>query len=197
MRYDLSVSPVIEPVSEADLVAHCQLGELPDDQLGRARVMLTAARQWVENYLHRQLITATWKLYLDGFPAEIAIRDKLPVATISSVAYTDDDGDAQTLSSALYQTDLVSENRPARIMPAYGQTWPATRGDTYNVVTVTFTAGYGATRESVPLGIRHAILMLAADWYNNREDTIVGVPSSKLTTGINYCLQPFEWGAYY
>jgi len=196
MRYDLSVAPVIEPVSEADLVAHCQLGELPDDQLGRARVMLTSARQWVENYLRRQLVTATWKAYLDGFPAEIQINDKLPIATISSIAYVDDDGDSQTLSSSLYQSDLVSEGKPARIMPAYGQTWPAVRSGVYNAVTVTFTAGYGATRESVPLGIRHAILMLAADWYNNREDVVVGAISGRIATGVEFCLQPFEWGFY-
>jgi len=196
MRFELSTAPAIEPCTTADLVAHCQLGELPDDQVGKARAILSAARQWVENALHRQLITATWDLHLDTLPAEIEINDKLPISAISSITYTDSDGDAQTLSSSLYQSDTASSNRPARIMPAYGQSWPALRSGIYNAATVTFTAGYGATRESVPLGIRHAILMLAADWYENREDVVIGTISGRIETGVGYCLQPFDWGFY-
>ncbi len=195
MRFDLSSAPAIEPCTEADLVSHCQLGELPDDQLARARVMLAAARQWVENRLHRQLITATWYGYLDEFPETIYIQDKLPIATITSVTYYDSSDTLATLSASLYQTDLVSENKPARISPISGQSWPSTY-DRYNAVKVTFTAGYGATRESVPLGIRHAILMVAADWYANREETVIGTISSKITNGVEMCLQPFDWGWY-
>jgi uncharacterized phiE125 gp8 family phage protein len=195
MRFDLSSAPAIEPCTEADLVSHCQLGELPDDQLARARVMLAAARQWVENRLHRQLITATWKMYLDSFPVEIQIPDKLPVATITTIKYYDTANVFQTAAASLYDTDLASDNRPPRICPVSGQSWPLTY-DRYNAVEVTFTAGYGATRESVPLGIRHAILILAADWWNNREDVLIGAPSSRIETGVEMCLQPFDWGFY-
>ena len=196
MRYQLSVEPTIEPVTDADLVAHSQLGELPDDQVGTARAILVAARQWVENRLNRQLITATWKLHLDDFPDEILIADKLPIATIASVQYYDSDKTQQTLAATVYQSELTSRNRPARIKLAYGQSWPTLYPDLYNVVTVTFTAGYGATRESVPLGIRHAILLLAGAWWENRENEVVGTITSPLKTGVELCLQPFEWGAY-
>jgi len=195
MRFTLSSGPAIEPVTEADLVSHCQIGELPDDQIGRARVMLSAARQWVENRLKRQLITATWIGYLDTFPDVLEIADKLPIKTISSIIYRDSSDVEQTLSSSLYQTDLVSENCPPRIEPISGQSWPSTY-DRYNAVKVTFTAGYGATRESIPLGIRHAILMVAADWWANREETVIGTISSKIANGVEMVLQPFDWGWY-
>jgi uncharacterized phiE125 gp8 family phage protein len=195
MRFQLSSGPAIEPVTEADLVSHCQIGELPDDQVGRARVMLSAARQWVENRIHRQLITATWVGYLDTFESVVQIEDKLPIKTISSITYYDSTDTLQTLSSSLYQTDLVSENCPPRIEPISGQSWPSTY-DRYNAVTITFTAGYGSTRESVPLGIRHAILMVAADWWANREETVIGTINSKLANGVEMVLQPFDWGWY-
>lgn len=195
MRFDLYSGPAIEPVTEADLVTHCQIGELPDDQIGRARVMLAAARQWVENRLKRQLITATWIGYLDEFPETIYIADKLPVATISSVQYYDTDNVLQTVTATDYQTDLVSENTPARISPVSGESWPLTY-DKYNAVKITFTAGYGSTRESVPLGIRHAILMVAADWFANREETVIGTINSKIANGVEMVLQPFDWGWY-
>jgi uncharacterized phiE125 gp8 family phage protein len=195
MRFAISSGPAIEPVTEADLVSHCQIGELPDDQIGRARVMLATARQWVENRLHRQLITATWIGYLDTFQSVVEIEDKLPIKTISSIQYYDSTDTLQTLSSSLYQTDLVSENTPPRIEPVSGQSWPSTY-DRYNAVRITFTAGYGATRESVPLGIRHAILMVAADWWANREETVIGTINSKIANGVEMVLQPFDWGWY-
>jgi len=196
MRFELSSGPAIEPCTEADLVSHCQLGELPDDQLARARVILAAARQWVENRLQRQLITATWKLYLDSFAEEILrIKSKLPVSSVSTIKYYDTNDEQQTVSSALYQVDATSENQSVRIRPVSGQSWPSTY-DRYNAVEITFVAGYGATRESVPLGIRHAILILAADWWTNREDVIIGTINSRIETGVEMCLQPFDWGFY-
>ena len=195
MRFDLSSGPAIEPCTEADLAGHMRRGEFPPDEIATARRNLAAARQWVENYLHRQIITATWKLYLDEFPGDdvIQIHDKLPVATIATIKYYDTDNVLQTATASTYDTDLASENRPPRIRPAYGQYWPSTY-NRYNAVEITFTAGYGTTRESVPLGIRHAILILAADWWTNREDVVIGTISSRIETGVEMCLQPFDWG---
>ena len=195
MRFQQTVAPTIEPVTETELISHSQLGELPDDQLLAARSMIVAARQWVENRLHRQLITATWIAHLDTFESVIQIRNKLPIKTISSITYYDSQDTLQTLSSSLYQTDLISENCPPRIEPVSGQSWPSTY-DRMNAVRITFTAGYGATAESVPLGIRHAILMLACTWFENRENEVIGTITANVNTGVEMCLQAFDWGAY-
>jgi len=195
MKFELTTGPTLEPVSIGDLVGHLQIGELPDDQQIRATAMLTAARQWVENRLHRQLITSTWTAYLGAFPEVIEIKDKLPVSAVASVKYYDDDNSLQTLSSSNYETDIVSENSVPRIRPAFGYSWPLTYSR-YNAVQVALTCGYGATRESVPMGIRHAILIIAADLYENREDTVIGQSVNSVPIGVEYCLQPFDWGFY-
>lgn len=195
MRFQLSAAPTLEPVTEAELISHSQLGELPDDQLMAARAMIVAARQWVENRLSRQLVTATWIAHLDTFHEVIEIRNKLPIKTISSIKYYDSTDVQQTLSSSLYQADLISENCPPRIESISGQSWPLTY-DRMNAVAITFTAGYGATAESVPLGIRHAILMLAGTWFEHRENEVIGTITSKVQTGVEMCLQPFDWGQY-
>jgi len=194
MRFEESVAPTVEPIVVDDVEHHSQIGTIPDDQVRTVSQMITSAREWVENRIHRQLCTATWKLYLESFPDEILIQDKLPIASITSVGYTDSNGDAQTVDSGDYQTDFASPNRPARIKPVYGGVWPTTRDD-YHPVTITFTAGYGAAAD-VPAGIKHAILLLVADWYEHREDIIVGTISSRIETGVEMCLQPFDWGAY-
>jgi uncharacterized phiE125 gp8 family phage protein len=193
----LSIGPTIEPVTEAELVGHLQYGEggIPDDQLGTARVLLSAARQWVENRLQRQLITATWIAYLERFEPSFQIAAKLPIIAVSSIQYYDVANTLQTVAASVYQVDAISPNRPARICTVSGQSWPLTY-DRMNAVQVTFTAGYGATREHVPLGIRHAILMVAADWWVNREETVIGTINSKIANGVDMVLQPFEWGFY-
>ena len=114
---------------------------------------------------------------------------------MTSIAYTDSAGDAQTLAAANYQTSLSTNDGPARIKSAYGLTWPATRGDTYGAVVVTFVAGY-ADATAVPLTIKHATAFLVAHWFRQRESVIVGTISSELPEGLEMLLAVEDWGAY-
>jgi uncharacterized phiE125 gp8 family phage protein len=173
------------------------MGEIATDQKARVAAYITGARQLLERRLLRQFCTATWKLYLDEFPAEIRITDKLPVKSITHIKYTDENGTLTTLTPAAtyYQADLSSEQRPARIMPAYGQTWPSVRADTYNAVEIQFTAGYGAA-SAVPQSIRNGMLLLVANWFENREQSIVGTIVTELPWGVEACITPEDWGPY-
>ena len=98
--------------------------------------LVERATEAVGKRCKREIQSATWTLILDSFPAEILV-DKVPVASITSVAYTDVDGDSQTLTAVTdYQTDLNTNDGPASIKPAYGTVWPTTRDDTYGAVVV-------------------------------------------------------------
>lgn len=113
------------------------------------------AIEYIETITGRQLITATWKLILDRFPAVIELR-KPPIQSVSEITYIDENGIEQTLSPALYQVD--TDNEPGRIVPAYGQTWPAIRCQP-QAVQVEFVAGYGLAAV-IPEGLKTAI-----KWY--------------------------------
>jgi uncharacterized phiE125 gp8 family phage protein len=52
------------------------------------------------------------------------------------------------------------------------ESWPATSGTGALDVLVNFVAGYGATAASVPVALRHAVLLQATHMYENR--TAVG-----------------------
>lgn len=119
----------------------------------------------MEQYTNRQLMPATWYLYLDTLPTEILLQ-WCPVTAVSSVKYYDSDNALQTLGTSYYDTDINSE--PARITESYGYTFPATRDKT-NAVTIEFTAGY-ADADSVPGPIKTAILLMVAHNYENRGD---------------------------
>ena len=192
-RYSLTTGPAAEPVTFREVADQVRFVDDPD----RAYVvgLITKARRFVEQRQERQLITSTWAMHLDGFPAEIAVR-KLPVLTIVSIIYADGAGDSQTLSSSLYQTDLASPDAPGRIKPAYGQSWPATRVGAYNAVTVAFTCGYGTAGSDVPETTRHAILMLVAYWHDQREPVNIGNIVNPLPYTVEALIAMEKWGAY-
>jgi len=192
MRYELSTAPTGDVVEMADILDHLRVTEESDYTYLAA--LNDRAVRWVERRTQRQLLTATWKLSLDAFPAEIQLR-KLPVASVTSVQYVDLDGDTQTLSASYYQTDYKSQDRPGRIMPAYGYSWPNTRSSIYNAVTVTFTAGYG-TASDVPETIKHAIMMLVGHWYDHRE-AVDEVEFKPVPYAVDNLLSLDEWGYYY
>jgi uncharacterized phiE125 gp8 family phage protein len=134
---------------------------------------IASVRSHVEKRLARALITQTLALKMDCFPGCDVIELPRPnLLTVSSIAYIDANGDTQTMSTDDYSVDVA--NLPGRIILGYGKSWPSTRGER-NSVTITYTAGYGSARSSVPSDIRSAMKLLISDLFENRESQIVGM----------------------
>jgi len=190
-RFKLMTAAASEPVTTAEAKAQAAVFHSADD--AAIAQFVKAARECLEGETSRQYVTATWEQYFDYFPDVIEIT-KLPVATIASVKYVDTAGTTQTLTVTTdYQVDYASPNRPCRIMPAYGQVWPATR-EQPNAVTVNFTCGYG-TGDSVPAAAKQAILMLAAHWYEHREP-VADKAQYVVPLSLQYLVNNQDWGQY-
>ena len=121
-----------------------------------------------EAYTQRSLITQTWECRLDRFPTDADGGPSIrlwhgPVQSISSVRYVDTLGATQTLSGALYTTDLGLE--PGFVLPAVDTSWPDTL-ECANAVTVTFVAGYGDAASDVPAPDSNAIVFIACFEYS-------------------------------
>jgi len=110
-------------------------------------------------------------LRADGRTGFELFLDHAPLITVDSISYIDIDGVTQTLSSALYKVDSITE--PCRVVPAYGNTWPGTRNE-INAVTVNYTCGYGAAAASVPEPIKSWIKLRVGAMYENREEFATG-----------------------
>lgn len=165
----LITAPSTTPISLATAKLHLKVDFDDDDTL--ISNLIDTATEWCQSRIGQQFITATRRLYLDGFPCREIVLPYPPAATVTSITYIDIGGTTQTWTSSLYQTDLAT--RPARIRPAWSQVWPSTRGD-LNSVIVNYTCGYGATAASVPAPIRQAMLLLIGHWYENREAINIG-----------------------
>ena len=146
----LVTAPASEPITTAVAKLHLRVDHSVDDAL--IDTLCAAAREYVETGTGRKCITQTWDLKLDAFPCNngaiwLAFP---PVTSVTSITYVDTNGTTQTLSSALYTTDLPPgvASAYARIVPAYQQTWPLTR-EVPNAVVVRYACGF-ANAAAVP-----------------------------------------------
>jgi uncharacterized phiE125 gp8 family phage protein len=153
-----TVQPEVEPVATSDLKSWLGYGGTDQDAVFDS--MIVAAREWSEQFLARQLITATWQLKMDFFDWTVIDLPRQPIQSVSSIVYVDSQGVSQTLSSSLY--DFSSDS--GRIAPVYNESWPDTR-DELEPVTITFIAGYGDEGHDVPEPIRRAILLIASSMW--------------------------------
>lgn len=166
MRLKLVTPPAVEPVSLDELKSHLRVDIADDDDYIGGLIM--AAREYIEETTRRSLTTQTWRLSLDDWPDDDEIElPRPPLQSIISFQYTDSDGITTDVDAGSYEIDTDSE--PGQIVLANNQSWPDVILKAANPVQVTYVAGYGDAGSDVPGRLRHAIKLLAAHWYENRE----------------------------
>ena len=167
-----TVAPTSEPVSLADAKEHLRIiGTSSDNDI---TAYLAAARDYVEGYTNRQLVTATYTAKLDGFPPNGCrlYLPKPPLASVTSLAYIDSEGVTQTVSTSDYE--VVRGQVGGYLVPASGTSWPtdAMMLDGGEIVTIVYVAGYGVS-SAVPPTINAAIRLIVGDLFENRESASI------------------------
>jgi uncharacterized phiE125 gp8 family phage protein len=181
--FTLITPPASEPVVLADAKTQARIDTTADDSF--IPLLITAARQWVESYLGRALITQTWQLWLDLWPAAVelwwdGVREgpvtgldeisyislpRPPLASVNAVTYYDNTDTPTTWDPGNYFVDTISA--PGRVALRLGATWPVPSRLT-NGICVEYVAGYGSDASDVPEVIKTAIRQLVSHWYEHR-----------------------------
>ena len=188
MPLQLITAPSAEPLSLEEVKLHLRV-DSPDED-SRLQGLIRVAREHVETLTGRQLMIASYVLWLDEFPSEsgsgqasleaqqlstAVIRlPRAPLQAFGTVKYLDLNNILQTMSASAYRVDTMSEPGRLTLMP--NQSWP----DTYAVtlaVQIAFSAGYSGA-SNVPEELKQAMYLLIGHWHENREATLVG-PISK------------------
>lgn len=165
--------PASDPVTLEETKDHIRVDHADEDT--RIADFIRTASQRLDGRdgaLGRCLITQTWTLSLDRFPAEIAVPLP-PCQSVGSVAYVDPAGAMQTLDPADYLVIGLQGADPARIRPSVGKAWPAFH-PVPEGIAITFTAGFGDNPEDVPEPIRTAIKMHVGHLFEHRESVMLG-----------------------
>lgn len=158
----VTVSPAAEPVSLSEVRAQTRIDGAAEDGLVAGYIL--AARQHIERITGRAFVTQTLEMTLHEFPEDREFDlPRSPAQSVTSIQYLDSDGATQTFGSSNYVLD--GGGTPARIALVGNASWPDT-ADRIGAVTVTYVAGYAG---SIPEPIRHAIMLLAAHFYEHRE----------------------------
>lgn len=161
-----------------------------DDALLTAYIR--AAAGYIERVYGLALLTQTIKQYHSEFPSgsntPLLLRIA-PLASITSIVYTDSAGVSQTWTASEYISGRLDLG--GFVVPAIGYSWPGSVATLPNAVTVTYSAGFGAKPSTLPFPITQAILYMVADMYTRREDSVVSLPKAS-----EHLLLPwYRWAA--
>ena len=181
-------APAVEPITLAEAKAHCRVDTSADDTLIQGYI--TTAREWVEDYIDRALVTQQLVMKLDTFPGEIELPRPPMIASGTATAVTityvtGEAGGTATLSASEYRVDR--DSTPGVIRTLYAGSWPSHLLD-QNSVTVSWWAGYGDAA-SVPQRVKSAILMCVHELYEKRGDGQMPAAAMRLLDSVS-------WGSY-
>lgn len=187
MALTLVTPPTIEPITLDDAKRHLRVSHSDED--GHILALITAAREWAENFTRRAFITQTWTLTLDRFPVVFCVP-KPPLQSVTAASFTYNLGGVATqVPTSVYAVD--TDSQPGRVYEAYGQSWPTPR-IIENAVSMRFVAGYGDAESDVPAPIRHAIRLMVSHFYEMREPTIVGTSIASVPMSVENLLYPYQ-----
>lgn len=148
---------------------HLRLGTgFAEDGLqdGLIEAYLRSAIAMIEGRTGKALLQRVFRWVLEDWrdPAAQALP-VAPVRSIVSVTLTDSAGGLAVLDPGTYR--LIADLHRPRLAPM-GQLLPSVPGA--GQVEVEFLAGFGSAWREVPPDLRQAVLMLAADLYERRDE---------------------------
>jgi uncharacterized phiE125 gp8 family phage protein len=179
--------PAAEPVTVADAKAHMRIDTDAEDVLIGS--LLLTSRLHIETALSLALITQSWTMTLDRWPSARQLDLPLaPLRSIDEVRVKDARGDATEVPEQNYLVDLAS--RPPRLV--WNNCAPPLPGLAAKGIEIDLTAGFGDTADTVPAPLKHAILMLAAHWYEHRDPQEIGAAGARIPDAVGDLINPFR-----
>ncbi len=178
----LKTAPASEPLSLEEAKLHLRLSTDATAEDDLVASLIVAAREHVETYTNRALITQTWYWKSHGFPCGDIIIPRPPLVSITSISYVDSNGASQTWAAGSTGYQLIKPAGPkaqyARVQPSYLIPYPQARSQP-EAVTIEYVCGYGDAT-AVPDSIKSAMRLLIGHWYENREVVNVGNITTEL-----------------
>ena len=179
-----------EPLSLADAKTFLRLGS-STTQDTTIQTMISAAREQAEILQNKDLIAKQYDLHLDlllgydaiagaaypmrfnfiyNFGIDYGIDLRYPLRSVDLFQTTDSDGNVNTLVAGR-NNDYVADLNRARVLPAFGKTWPFYTPDVTSSVLIRFTSGYSLTHpfwSNSGKRILMGMQMLITAWFEQR-----------------------------
>lgn len=179
--------PAVEPVSLAEAKAHLRVEHDADDDTITA--LIVGARIHIETQTRRALITQTWRITRDAWPASGRLRlVPVPLRELVAARIYQADGTAQEIDPDMFAVDAAS----APAVLAFGKGALPRPGRVVGGIEIDIETGYGDAPDDVPQPLRQAILVLLAHWYENRGLIAVGHEVALLPESVGALIRPYR-----
>tara|TARA_R100000655_G_scaffold62757_3_gene101234 strand:+ start:1225 stop:1806 length:582 start_codon:yes stop_codon:yes gene_type:complete len=172
-------------ITTSEAKEHLKVDTTADDTL--IGNLITAAVQSAQIFTNRFFIESQIIQYGDKWE-DISYLFKSKVNQVSSIKYYDKDNSLQTLSTDIWLADI--NHQPARIGLKPDKDFPQL-AHRINAIEVTYKVGYGVAGD-VPQGIKQAVLLTIGNWYQNREQVVVGRIATELPKSAQYLLEQYK-----
>ena len=174
--------PAALPVPTDTLADHLRLNTAaPElDETVTLERLIRAATATVERRISGALIMQSWRWRLAAWRSTLPLS---PVAAIEGIEIVDGQGAATSWTGW-----VLGHSAPQRILTRTGESRPSIPVNGH--AEITFTAGYGLGWTDVPEDLRHAVALLAAHYYENRE--AARDPLAPLPYGVGGLIAPYR-----
>lgn len=159
-----TVAPAVLPVSLAEMRDHLRVTSVDEDAYIERLIAAAVSHVDGDGDLGRAMITQTWAQWAPQSPGDVRLLMG-PFQSLAAVEYYNASGSLLAADVADFETRLYGDFVICR--PKENREWP-TADDRPDAIKISYVAGFGDTSASVPEGIRHAIMLLASHWYDNR-----------------------------
>lgn len=193
-RYEITLNNFNLAIDLDDIKSYLKIDNTVDDALITS--LIRSATLTIEKYIKRELLTKTFKLYLDSFPLfpnrfnyRLITSSSFPIevqrsrlSEVISIEFFLDDV-LTVFDASLYA--FTFDTQYAQIYLINIDTvWPIPDIRKQSV-EITFKAGFGDTNISIPEDLKEALRLMIAFLYENRGDcttTLSTGGTSQLTT---------------
>ena len=186
----LLYTTIAGPVNPAVSVDDCKLDLRIDSSstIDDALILsyINASSRLASEITGRKLISESIKFSIDTtYFNERIVLPFTPVSAVTEIQYYDPAGVSQTMNISdfhLYNFDDKSELclKEGLVLPSVD--------DRRDAVNITFVTGYGANSSDIPYTIRKGIRMLVTHYYENRNNTILGMSVADIPFGAESLL---------
>lgn len=163
--------PDSDPVSLAEAKIFSRVDH--DDEDAIIGTMIAAAVSCAEATTGTRLVAQQVRIAADRW-SDLLQLPIGPVRSVVSVVYDDSNGVEQTL--ALEDYELFGGGLSQGIRPVFGGNFPSDRRNDAGSIRVTLSVGY----DSLPEGLKAALLLMVGDLYENRETVATGMNSTMI-----------------
>lgn len=172
-----------EVVTLAEFKKHIRWDDADTSEDTLMATYIDAATNQAADYTRRTLLTGAWETTIDTFYSKVTL-DVTPIDLTSLVIkYYDSDNAEQTLSASSYKSRIINDRAVIEFIGSMPNIY-----DRYDAVKFEYDAGYTV----VPAGIKTAIMIQAAGFFENRQSEITSSVSHSIINGFHQLLFPYK-----